>query len=412
MLLIRNAAQIHPQMFSSEMLIPTNPFSHKKLVGQKRNQRTLSEADFNEIKSRTRQLVAERISTTPKSHPQRDDLWAFYFYILIETVGNAVPIAEISRKCIQQHSVEQDYLIVTWTKRRSKSVHYQMVRKEEESPNLATAIDYLIRWTEPLARRAHQAIQDRLFLYESKRGGVRAIRFDMAVHLNGKSSHPNQWFSSTYRTPPFRVRQLRETQALLHYSAGKSILDVRDMLQHGSLDSTKFYLTTRTAKIERDTRVSTAQKEIYRALSTPPQEVYDLPIKQAARRLKTSQEAKLRILSGEQEVGLNGCKNPWDSPFMNKKGKLCTYHSACLYCQNAFFVKEHLPVLIAERRVLLKKRASMSEVDWAAGPEITVEKLTSKIAQFSKNSIEEAEKDADAAETLVLAKLKGHIINH
>ncbi len=408
--IIVQAAKLFPNEFRSDLVKPVSPFSPRRFKSSKVDNKVLPEDQYDFIRNCAKEIVFKRIQLPPNEPPERDELWPFFFYILIETTGNADPISELTRDCLTNHAVESNYQILNWIKRRSKRAQYHLINTEEGPVNLSEVINYLLAWTSPLANECDPAISNRLFLYRERTGNISALRSNMVIDLDGKRMKPPDWFSANFNTTPFRVRQLRETKALLYFFSGKGILDIQDLLQHGSLETTRYYLSTNAAKLERDRRIDETQKSFQKTLNHSARSVLDLPLDEAIKKLDVPTKSKQRIRRGEFEVGLNGCKDPFNSPFMAHKGQLCTYHRACLDCPNAFFTQSHLPTLVAERNLLEKRRETSTACEWAAGPAETILKLKACISQFSDESIREAEKLAESTGTAALNRIKANIL--
>jgi hypothetical protein len=129
--------------------------------------------------------------------------------------------------------------------------------------------------------------------------------------------------------------------------------------------------------------------------------------------LNLSKENREKNLSGEYDAGLNGCKNPYRSPLPKQQtGRLCQLWHACLFCTNAFYTADHLPMILLRMRNLEKRRDISRDAEWGKSLDAEALRAIVKIVRrFSPETRNASEALADGAgEYDVLALAKQEII--
>ncbi|MBF4989450.1 phage integrase SAM-like domain-containing protein [Methylophilus sp. 14] len=104
-------------------------------------------------------------------------------------------------------------------------------------------------------------------------------------------------------------------------------------------------------------------------------------LKLVAEDLDISEENASKLISGEFNVSVGKCKNPFDSPLQGvKKGDFCTQYLACFRCHYSVILKEDGHRLFSFYHWLISKRALVGDQKWQESYEWIIDIIDNEIA--------------------------------
>lgn len=100
-----------------------------------------------------------------------------------------------------------------------------------------------------------------------------------------------------------------------------------------------------------------------------------------AENLNISEENAGKLISGEFNIGVGKCINPFDSPLKGvKKGEFCTQYMACFKCHYSVIMKEDAHRLFSFYHWLISKRVLLGEQKWQESYGWIIEIIDNEIA--------------------------------
>ncbi|MET8621039.1 hypothetical protein [Streptomyces albidoflavus] len=149
---------------------------------------------------------------------------------------------------------------------------------------------------------------------------------------------------------PVDIRRMRKSGKVEKAVAFKGrVSDIADDHSHETFH--RHYAHGTTLRVIAGNVITSAQQRwLAKALSGPvllsPEAEQSLSEPGAAQALLLSEEEIEQLRSGQLDMGVCGCKAPFDSPF-GRPGQLCPVApTRCLECRNAFILPSNLPQLL------------------------------------------------------------------
>ncbi len=388
---LRRAKRAFPGEFDPLFRTPRHLFDG--VDAERAESRALSVADFQKILSAAEQDV-KRIRSTYKDGdiPTRaQQLIPFMVLIAARTGMNAFCTYGLARDCLTPHELDESLFYCAWEKRRAGKQQRQLHRIDRRNQTgVVELIQFMRRYTEPLASRAGPAERTKLFLYFSPQWG----------RIVSPSTTSGDGFVITFREfvarhglPHFTLVNMRPSAATqLYLATGGNLRKVQQFLQHARLSTTVKYLLNSITEPFHARVIQKAQERMI-------QRVTAIPVKRATGvgRLNLPPVQAKKIVAGRFDTGAGTCRDPYNSPQPGEeKGRPCTSFHACFRCPNGLWFLEDLPQVIAIRARIVSFQADMKPADWEAVYGESVRVMNEHIiATFRPDQIEAATKEAE-----------------
>jgi hypothetical protein len=402
---LKSALILYRSEFLHNYIIPGNPVT--------RLQASLSSAQnvviYNPLRIEAiKRAAAKHVVTlmrqayTPEPPKSLRELYPFYVLLTASLVANPWSLAGLRRNCLKPHPVMPDSWVITWFKNRSSAFQDWTVTQLADELNPVAVIRFLLKWTEPLVTFATAPIDQYLFIYDIHGTGV-ASRYGRIQRLVSGADYWNkeQRYESVSKAfarengiEVFRLATLRESQVVQDYLKDGNARRVKEKLGHKRWETVQIYLKSRLAKIKQAEVLGHVFDAVDAKLRVPENPtVVDAPLKVAVKMLHLKDDEREKNLSGEYDAGQNGCRNPYKSPLPNQKeGKLCQLWNVCLFCGNAFYTADHLPMILIRKRTLEKRREIARNEKWGASLDGEALRAIEKIVKrFSPQTMKAAE---------------------
>jgi hypothetical protein len=170
---------------------------------------------------------------------------------------------------------------------------------------------------------------------------------------------------------PYDVRRLRKTAKTLKVAAlGGTLSDLAGDDHHIEVFAGHYAHGT-TAHVLAGKAINRAQKQVFSRLSGKPllvtaQAEAQLTQPEAKQALGLTDDQAEALVSGELNMGLTNCRNPYNSPH-TPEGKLCHVAPAmCLLCRNAVVFTSQLPQLLLLSDHIERMRLVLTPPRWTA----------------------------------------------
>jgi hypothetical protein len=325
--------------------------------------RALSVVEFQKILTAAERDVKQIRSTYkdgdfPSSAQQ---LIPFMVLIAARTGMNACSTYALGRDCLTPHELDENLFYCAWEKPRAGKQQRQLHRIDRRNQTgVVELIQFMRRYTEPLASRAGPAERTKLFLYFSP----------LWRQIISPSTTSGDNFVITFREfvarhglPHFTLVNMRPSAATqLYLETGGNLRKVQQFLQHARLSTTVQYLMSSITEPFHARVIQRAQEGMI-------QRVIAIPEKRASGigRLNLTPTQARKIVAGRFDTGTGTCRDPYNSPQPGEeRGRPCTSFHACFSCPNGLWFLEDLPQVIATRNRLVSFQADMRPDDWKA----------------------------------------------
>ncbi|RAR67095.1 hypothetical protein C7401_102523 [Paraburkholderia unamae] len=247
-----------------------------------------------------------------------EQVFPFYLAILIQTSANAGELPSAQRDCVVPHPLRADLECITWLKNRSrKEQHAEFpVGRKWSAPSLARR---LMELNGELVADAIPSDRNSLFVCMSPK--FRTIRVPNKSTLNDALAD----FIKRHNLPPFQLKNLRGSGAVLSYKEGRSIEVPRRRLNHASSETTTIYCDPEHLGDHYDLTIRRFQGEFVRVAQESISTNRKPPVK-ARQHPKTQ---------GETLFGF-ACKDILGGLAPGAKvGEVCTFFTGCVTCPGA-----------------------------------------------------------------------------
>jgi hypothetical protein len=407
--ILKSSLTLHRSEFHYNYIIPGNPVpTLRARLSSAQNVIIYDAQRIEAIKRSAARHVGTlmRQACTPEPPKSPKELYPFYVLLVAALVANPVSLAGLRRNCLKPHPVLPDSWVISWFKNRSSAYQDWTVTQLADELNPVAVIRFLLRWTEPLIPFAAPPIDKYLFIYDIQ-GHGNALRFGRIQKLNAASSSwtmdkryesTNKVFAVENGLHAFQLAKLRESQVVLEYLKDGNARRVKEKLGHRNWGTVQVYLKSRLAKIKQAEVLGSIFNQVDAKLRAPKKPtVVDAPMEVAVKLLHLNGDDSAKNMSGEYDAGLNGCKNPYKSPLPNqKKGKLCQLWNVCLFCTNAFYTVDHLPMILIRKRTLEKRQEIARNEQWEASLDGEALRAIEKIiSRFSAQTLKSSEAVAE-----------------
>jgi hypothetical protein len=401
--------------FQEGFVVPKNPLGlSRSFELEKNNSQNMEMYDVAPLHRAVSEDAIVLINDKSRSpYPQSNfDLFPFFILLLLRTCGNPSPILNVRRDCLEQHPIERQTWLVHFDKPRGGSgddEDYPWWEREDEDPlSPLNIIRFLLRWTEPLISDAPPHLKNKVFIYHkslTKLGSVSTIRKpkllepDRSIKTEDGYMCLYHYYSRNKGLKPFSLRRLREATACNAWNRSRSILHVKGLLNHDHNRTTGLYLLSNGILSAAREEVSDAIVAVTDAFIKGLPVVKDQPLSTVVtRELRLNNEESAKILSGAWDTGLGSCSDPFNSPMPNQnRGKLCSAFWACIFCDNAIFALEHLPLLLARQKVVKDQALLMNDAAWHSKYERIDKRLERILNGYSEQAKTNALQKVNAA---------------
>jgi integrase len=402
---LRQAKRLYPAEFDAGFSTPNNVFPG---VGNERpTSKSLSPATFQKIlAAATKQIIAIRQAYEPGDVPtSAQQLIPFMIVIAARTGINSDALYRLERDCLVPHEIDEEYFYCVWDKPRAGRQQKQLHRVDRRKQmGVVELIQFVRRYTEPLALKTDTPAGKKLFLYLSE-NTLLTHRLISSYTTPRISFRRLKEFRERHQLPNFSFSSIRPSAAtLLYLQTGGNLGKVRQFLQHAHFSTTIRYVLNQISEQFNARVIQKAQERMVERVIVIPE-----TRKVGIKRLNLSKLQAREIVEGRFDTGCGTCRNPYDSPqTAEEKGRLCTSFHACFSCPNGLWFLEDLPWVIATRNRFLHLRSEMKPEDWDAVYGNSVRILNDDIiSAFGPEQVEAAMRQAKELEKSALVIAKG-----
>jgi hypothetical protein len=403
---LRRAQRLYPMEFNPEFFTPRNLFAGAD--NDRAESRALSLADFRKILAAAESDIRRvREAYKPGEVPTTaQHLIPFMVMIAARTGINPWALYGLRRDCLSPHEFDEGLFYCTWDKPRARKQQRQLHRVDRRNQmGVVELIQFLRRYTEPLATAADPPECTKLFLYFSRNPALkcRLISPGTTSGRNFISHFPE--FIERHGLPQFTLVNIRPTAATQVYlETGGNLRKVQQFLQHAYLRTTVKYLLNSITEPFNARAIQKAQERMIERVTVIPENRAV-----GVERLKLPKDQARKIAVGRFDTGCGACRNPYDSPQPGEeKGRPCTSFHACFSCPNGLWFLEDLPQVIATRDRLVSFQTEMRPEDWQAVYGETVRIIEQHIlAAFRPEQVKAATAKAKGQEQRAVIVAKG-----
>jgi len=403
---LRRAQRLYPAEFDPAFFTPRNLFAGAD--NDRAESRALSLADFRKILTAAESDIrrirqAYKAGEVPTS---AQDLIPFMVMIAARTGINPRALYALGRDCLSPHEFDENLFYCSWEKPRAGKQQRQLHRVDYRNQmGVVELIQFLRKYTEPLAAAADEPECTKLFLYFSRNPALkcRLISPGTISDQNFGTHFPE--FIKRHGLPRFTLVNIRPTAATqLYLETGGNLRKVQQFLQHAYLRTTVKYLLNSITEPFNARAIQKAQERMIERVTV-------IPENRAAgvERLRLPKGQARKIAAGRFDTGCGTCRNPYNSPQPGEeRGRPCTSFHACFSCPNGLWFLEDLPQVIATRDRLVSLQTEMRPEDWRAVYGETVRIIERHIlAAFRPEQIEAAMAKAKGQEQRPVIVAKG-----
>ena len=286
----------------------------------------------------------------------------FMVIIAARTGINPRALYGLKRDCLSPHEFDENLFYCTWDKPRAGKQQRQLHRADRRNQmGVVELIQFLCRFTAPLASAADPPERDQLFLYFSQNPALKCRLISPGTRSGGNFTTCIPEFIHHHRLAQFTLVNIRPTAATqLYLETGGNLRKVQQFLQHAHLRTTVRYLLNHITEPFNARAIQKAQERMIERVTVIPEKRA-----QGVERLDLPKVQARKIVAGRFDTGCGTCRNPYDSPQPGEeKGHACTSFHACFSCPNGLWFLEDLPQVIATRDRLMSLKMEMRREDW------------------------------------------------
>src|SRR5260370_33444363 len=167
----------------------------------------------------------------------------FMILIAARTGINSDALYRLERDCLLPHEIDEEYFYCVWDKPRAGRQQKQLHRVDRRRQmGVVELIQFVLRYTEPLALKTDTPANKKLFLYLSENTLLknRLISSYTAPRLSFRRLKE---FRERHQLPYFSFSSIRPSAAtLLYLQTGGNLGKVRQFLQHAHFSTTIRYV--------------------------------------------------------------------------------------------------------------------------------------------------------------------------
>lgn len=202
---------------------------------------------------------------------------------------------------------------------------------------------------------------------------------------------------------PHDIRRIRKTKVTQRAIQLRGVLSDIAGDDHTTQVFFSHYGHTTTLKVYSASVVSKFQSTLAEAVKTGftafLQERSEVPLDALTEALPIEQSQAQSMRSGDLDMGVADCRDPFDSPF-TRKGALCgSAPLSCLMCENAVVFADHLPNVMALISAMDTARQAMSPEEWIATWGTQYDAARALLSSLPDTTIESARQSAESAVT-------------
>ena len=301
---LRQAKRLYPEEFDPAFSTPSNIFPG---VGNERPaSRALSPDTFRKILAvAAREVDHARKAYTPGDVPtSAQQIIPFMILIAARTGINPEALWGLGRDCLIPHEIDEECFYCVWDKPRAGRQQKQLHRVDRRKQmGVVELIQFVRRYTEPLALQAGPPANKKLFLYFSE-NTLFKNRYISSCTGPRLSFRRLREFCERHRLPTFTLSNMRPSAAtLLYLQTGGNLGKVRQFLQHAHFSTTIKYVLNHISEQFNARVIQKAQARMVERVTVIPErrEVgikrLNLPKAQAAKIVEGALRYRQRRLS-------------------------------------------------------------------------------------------------------------------
>ncbi|MBN9617189.1 MAG: hypothetical protein J0G35_16625 [Acidobacteriales bacterium] len=357
---LRRARRLYPEAFDQSFATPRNLFAGAD--NDRTESRALGRSEFQKILLAAQKDSGEIMDGyQPGAVPTDPQQLIPFMVILAARTGiNPKALHDLERTCLSPHELDEDIFYCTWEKPRAGKQQRQLHRIDRRNQmGVVSLIQFLQRFTEPLALEATMPISTKLFLYLGQSGKTRRV-LSSSTSLGTFHRH-FPLFARRHDLPRFTLSNLRPTAATqLYLQTGGNLRKVQQFLQHAHMRTTVNYVLNSITAPFNARVIQKAQERILQRITVIP-----TSRSKGAKNLGLPKNQTQKIIDGRYDTGCGTCRNPYDSPQAGEeKDRACTSFHACFTCPNGLWFLEDLPAVIATRERLVSLQPGMKREQW------------------------------------------------
>jgi hypothetical protein len=308
--LLRQAKRLYSEEFAPAFSTPSNIFPG---VGYDRSEsKALSPATFRKILTAAEKDVDDiRRTYTPGEVPtSAQQMIPFMVLVAARTGINADALWGLERDCLVPHEIDEDCFYCVWDKPRAAKQQKQLHRVDRRRQmGVVELIQFMRRYTEPLALQATPPANRKLFLYFSQ-NTLLQNRLISSCTSPRLSVRRLKEFRERHRLPFFTLSNIRPSAAtLLYLQTGGNLGKVRQFLQHAHFSTTIKYVLNHITEQFNARVIQKAQARMVERMTVIP-ERRELGVK----RLNLPKDQAAKIVQGHFDTGTGTCRDPYNSP--------------------------------------------------------------------------------------------------
>jgi len=259
--------------------------------------------------------------------PTPSDIFPFYLAIHFQLASNPMSLRLIDADCVRPHELRLDRVWVIWEKGRSNREQCGdfPLGKPRAAPKL---IEQMLDMTASMRKFAPDQYRNKLFIALCGRTKVAVPCFQLFHQLLNS-------FIERHNLPSFVFKQLRRTNATLHFRQSGDIRVAREKLVHANIAQTLEYVDSPEERQRRDRLIHRFQGELVTA---------------SKRERETVTSENLELLKPSNHGGKTvfgfDCLDPFSGIAPNSQpGKMCLNFRHCAGCKGALVVLDDVDVV-------------------------------------------------------------------
>ena len=173
---LRRARRLYPEAFDQSFATPRNLFAGAD--NDRTESRALGRSESQKILIAAQKDSRDIMDAYQPGAVPTDPLHLIPFMVILaaRTGINPKALYDLERTCLSQHELDEDIFYCTWEKPRAGKQQRQLHRVDRRNQTgVVNLIQFLLRFTAPLALEAATPTSAKLFLYLGQSGNTRRV---------------------------------------------------------------------------------------------------------------------------------------------------------------------------------------------------------------------------------------------